>query len=67
MEKTHWKKLVNPDYLGVYSLPNGQDITLTVKKVVREMVKSDRGSEECTVAHFFENQKPMILNRTMLS
>lgn len=61
---THWKRLVNPDYLGVYSLDNGKDMTLTISKVVREYVKNERGQEECTVAYFKENQKPMILNRT---
>lgn len=62
---THWKSLVNPDYLGVYSLNNGADMTLTIDKIVREMVTSTGGKkEECTVAHFREKQKPMILNRT---
>lgn len=62
---THWKRLVNPDYLGVYSLDNGKDMTLTIDKVVREVVTSTGGKkEECTVAHFKEKVKPMILNRT---
>lgn len=62
---THWKRLINPDYLGVYSLDNGRDMTLTIDKVVREVVTSTGGKkEECTVAHFKEKQKPMILNRT---
>lgn len=62
---THWKQLVNPNYLGVYSLPNGKDIILTIDKVVRELVTSEGGKkEECTVIHFKEKQKPMILNRT---
>lgn len=73
MEKqslTHWKKLVNPDYLGAYSLPTDEsgkpkDIILTIDKVVRELVTSEGGKkEECTILHFKENQKPMILNRT---
>lgn len=61
---THWKRLVNPDYLGVYSLDNGKDMTLTITKVVRELVTNERGKVECTVAYFKEDQKPMILNRT---
>lgn len=62
--KTHWKQLINPDYLGAYSLPDGKDITVKITKVVREMVTSVGGKqEECTVAHL-ENQKPMILNVT---
>lgn len=62
---THWKRLVNPDYLGAYSLDKGKDMTLTIKKVVREIVKGTGGKkEECTVAYFNEPVKPMILNRT---
>jgi len=62
--KTHWKQLVNPDYLGAYSLPDGKDITIKIKQVVREIVKGQNGkSEECTVAHI-EGNKPLILNRT---
>lgn len=62
---THWKRLVNPNYLGVYSLENGKDMTLTIDKVTREVVITTGGKEEeCTVAYFKENVKPMILNRT---
>lgn len=63
-EKTHWKRLINPLYLGAYSLPPGQDMTVRIKCVAREMVKgADGKEEECTVAHMV-NEKPMILNRT---
>ena len=62
---THWKKLINPDYLGAYSLNKGEDLTLTIDKVVREQVTGIGGKkEECTIAYFVEPQKPMILNRT---
>lgn len=62
---THWKKLINPDYLGAYSLDKGADMTLTIKKVVRERVTGTGGKkEECTVAYFDESVKPMIMNRT---
>lgn len=61
--KTHWKKLVNPDYIGAYAL-EGCDLTVTIDKVVREMVTGDAGKkEECTVAYLI-GQKPFILNRT---
>ncbi len=63
-EKTHWKRLVNPDYIGAYSLDEGKDLTVTITHVKREMVKGEGGrSEECTVA-YLKNQKPLILNRT---
>ena len=62
--KTHWKKFVNPNYLGAYSLNPGQELILTIKTVVREIVTGDKGKkEECTVIHRVEKEKPMILNR----
>ena len=64
-KKTHWKKLHNPDYLGAYSLEPGKDMILTIKNVTREMViGANSKKEECTVLHFIEPQKPMILNVT---
>jgi hypothetical protein len=63
--KTHWKKLTNPDYIGAYALEPGQELILTIETVVREVVTGTDGKkEECTVAHFHENVKPMILNAT---
>jgi hypothetical protein len=66
MAKTHWKQLVNTDYLGAYALKDGEDTVLTINTVVQEMVTGTGGKKEtCTVAHFAENNvKPMILNRT---
>lgn len=63
--KTHWKKLINPDYLGAYSLNPGQDLILTIDIVIREKVTGTGGKkQECTVLHFKEKVQPMILNRT---
>ena len=66
MEKTHWKKLTNPDYLGAYALEDGKDLVAQIKSVGQEMVCGPDGrKEECTVAHFMDkNVKPMILNTT---
>lgn len=63
---THWKKLTNPDYLGAYALEPGQELTVTINTVKREMVTgADGKKEECTVCYFKEsNIKPMILNST---
>ncbi len=62
---THWKKLTNPDYMGSYSLEDGKDIILTVDYVSSETVTSPEGKKEiCTVVHWKEDQKPMILNVT---
>lgn len=67
--KTHWKKLHNPDYLGAYSLDNGRggydSIVATIKSVrVEKVTGTDGKKEDCTVMRFGENLKPMILNAT---
>ena len=62
---THWKKLTNPDYLGAYSLEDGQDIILTIERVQVETVTGPEGKkEDCMVCHWKERVKPMILNST---
>ena len=62
-EKTHWKKFNNPDYLGAYAFQPGEEKTVTIKSVGREMVynPSNSGKEECTVAHFEEDIKPFVI------
>jgi hypothetical protein len=63
-KKTHWKSLINLDYIGAYSIQNGKDLVVTIEKVSRDMVTGTAGKkEECSVAHL-KNQKPFILNRT---
>lgn len=62
---THWKKLTNPNYLGAYSIENGQDLVLTIKYVNEEtVIGTDGKKDDCVVCHFVENVKPMILNAT---
>ena len=63
---THWKKLTNPDYLGAWSITDGQDLIATIKSVGRETVTgADGKKDECTVIHFEEPDiKPMICNST---
>lgn len=65
---THWKKLTNPDFLGAYEvLTRGHDLILTIKSIGNEMITgSDGKKEECVVAHFYEPEKPMIMNKTNL-
>ena len=64
MSRTHWKQLINPDYLGAYSLPEGQDMTVVIHSVGKEIVTGTGGKkEECTVAKI-QGNKPMILNNT---
>lgn len=62
---THWKKLTNPDYLGAYALEPGQDLIVTIKTVANEVVTGTDGKKEtCSVMHFVENVKPLVLNAT---
>lgn len=68
-EKTHWKKQFNYDYLGAYSLKEGEEVVFTIKSISQENIKNKNGKDEiATVCHFkevFNNEtKPMILNKT---
>ena len=65
MKQTHWKQLVNPDYLGAYSLQPNEVRVLTIASVTNEKVKGQGGkSQSCMVVKWQEKEKPMILNRT---
>ena len=66
MEKTHWKKVFNSDYLGAADLDNGKDLKAVIKSVsVQEVKGSDGSKKNCNVAIFTDpNLKPMILNVT---
>ena len=63
-DKTHWKKLINPEFIGAYSLPEGQDLTVVIDYVqLQEITGTGGKKEDCTVAHL-QGEKPMILNVT---
>lgn len=64
--KTHWKKAYNPNYLGAWAFQPGEEKTVTIREVKQEIVDNPGGSgkEDCTVAYFNEDIKPLILNRT---
>lgn len=64
--QTHYKRLMNPDYLGAYALDPGKDLIVTIRSVANEMIiGADGKKEECIVARFGERDiKPMILNAT---
>lgn len=63
-EKTHWKRLINPEFIGAYSLPEGQDLTVVIDFVqLQEITGTGGKKEDCTVAHL-QGEKPMILNIT---
>lgn len=62
---THWKKLENPEFIGAYAFQPDEHKVVTIKSVRREMVSGADGKrEECTVVHFAESEKPLILNAT---
>lgn len=64
MSKTHWKQLVNPDYLGAYSIPEGEDLAVVIDSVGPEEITGTSGKKEvCSVARLRGN-KPWILNMT---
>lgn len=63
--KTHWKKYFNYEYLGTDSLPNGEDLILTIKELKTEDVIGSGGKKDtCLICYFHEDIKPMIMNRT---
>lgn len=66
MEKTHFKKLRNPNYIGSYELMTGGspiELIVTIEKVVKEMVQNGDKKEEAMVC-YLKGQKPMIVNST---
>lgn len=64
MNKTHWKKLTSPNYVGAWDFQPGEEKTVTIKEIKREIVQNQNGKEDCTVAYFVEDVKPLILNKT---
>lgn len=66
MEKIHWKKVFNSDYLGSCDLEDGKDLRAIIKNVIVKKVKNSDGKEsEKNVAYFTDPKlKPMILNAT---
>jgi len=64
----NWKKLTNPDYLGAYSLDNGdgtyKEITVKIVAVGTEIVNSPDGKKSSCIVAKLENNKPLILNKT---
>ena len=62
--KTHWKKTMNPNYLGAYALEPNEDLVVEITEVKTESVmNADGRNEECLVA-YLKDQKPLIVNKT---
>jgi hypothetical protein len=66
MEKTHWKKVFNSDYLGSCDLEDGADLKAIIKLVSVQPVKNTDGKDQDrNVATFTDPKiKPMVLNAT---
>lgn len=66
MSETHWKKLVDTNYLGSWDIVGGR-LVLQIVKIKQERIfnQNKNAEESCTVAYFSdERYKPMILNKT---
>jgi len=66
MEKTHYKKLRNPNYIGSYELMTGGspiELVVKIERAVKEMVQNGDKKEEAMVI-YLKGQKPMIVNST---
>lgn len=66
MEKTHFKKLRNPNYIGSYELMTGGDpveIQVVIERAIKEQVQNGDKKEEAMVV-YLKGQKPMIVNST---
>lgn len=63
--RTHWKKLTDPRFIGVYALPNeGDDLTVEIVNVTHQEITMMGGKKEMhTIAHLKGN-KPLLLNKT---
>lgn len=65
MEKTHWKKAFNKDYLGSHDLDEGKDLNAVINHVEVRKVKNTQGEESSKNIAILQGQlKPMILNVT---
>lgn len=63
--KTHWKKMVNTNYIGAHDLQPNQELTVTIDSISHELVKNQDGKDEqCVVMRIKGAKKPMILNKT---
>lgn len=63
--KTHWKKYMNKDYMGAWSLPNGKDQTVTIDRVERGEIQGQGGRVDIRpIAYFKEFKEPMVINMT---
>lgn len=63
--KTHWKKMTNPNYFGAWDL-DGDVKTFTIANVKNKIVKNAQGKDDCVVV-YLDGAKPLIANKTNLT
>lgn len=65
-QKTHWKKLRDPKYLGEWDFLPGQELKVTFEKVGQEKTFNPNTQQEqnVSVAYFKEGKKGLIINAT---
>jgi hypothetical protein len=66
--KTHFRKLLNPLYLGSHDLEPDKEYKVTFERIDRDVEVIGEGGkkQKKPVAHFKGASKPMILNATNL-
>lgn len=55
---------MDPDYIGAYALPEGEDMTVVMEFVQVQEVTGDKGKKDNRSVLHLSGQKPMILNAT---
>jgi len=46
MNKTHWKKAFNKEFLGAHDIDEGQELKVTIKNVIVKQVKDPQGADK---------------------
>lgn len=65
--KTHWKKLNNYDYIGAYTLMEGDapiDLDVTITSVSTKEVTGEGNRKDLCMVAELKGQKPFIINAT---
>lgn len=67
-QKTHFRKLLNPLYLGSHDLEPDKEYKVTFERIDRDVEVIGEGGkkQKKPIAHFKGASKPMILNATNL-
>lgn len=62
---THWKSMMDRDYLGHFDLPEGRDTVVTIAKVLKGELKGGKKAKEHKPVIYFEGkEKALVGNST---